>query len=84
MVITFGIVFEFPTIVAFLSAIGIISKEGMRKYRRHAICAVVILAAIITPSGDPFSMAVVAVPLYLLYEFSVFVCKSKKAELIEN
>lgn len=84
MVITFGIVFEFPTIVALLSTIGVISKEGMRKYRRHAICAIVILAAVITPSGDPFSLTVVAIPLYLLYEFSVFVCKSRGVEIIEN
>ena len=76
MVVTFGIVFEFPTIVALLSALGILRKGIMRKYRRHAICAVVILAAVITPSGDPFSLAVVALPLYLLYEFSVFICKS--------
>ena len=84
MVLTFGIVFEFPTIVALLSALGILKKETMRKYRRHAICAVVILAAVITPSGDPFSLAVVALPLYLLYEFSVFICKPGKVETIEN
>lgn len=84
MVITFGIVFEFPVIVAFLSAIGVIKKQTMKKYRRHAICVVVILAAVITPSGDPFSLAVVAVPLYLLYEFSVLICKPAKTESIEN
>lgn len=80
MVFTFGIVFEFPTLVALLSALGILRKETMKKYRRHAICAVVILAAVITPSGDPFSMTVVAIPLYLLYEFSVFVCKTGEAK----
>ena len=80
MVLTFGIVFEFPVLVALFSAIGILKKETMKKYRRHAICAVVILAAVITPSGDPFSLTVVAIPLYLLYEFSVMICKSAKAE----
>ena len=84
MVLTFGIVFEFPTLVALLSALGILTKETMRKYRRHAICAVVILAAVITPSGDPFSLMVVAVPLYLLYEFSVFICKSDAVKNVEN
>ena len=84
MVLTFGIVFEFPTVAALLSSLGILTKETMKKYRRHAICAVVILAAVITPSGDPFSMMVVAVPLFLLYEFSVFICKSGKTEVIEN
>ena len=84
MVLTFGIVFEFPTLVALLSALGILRKETMRKYRRHAICAVVILAAVITPSGDPFSLMVVAIPLYLLYEFSVFICKPGDVKSIEN
>lgn len=84
MVLTFGIVFEFPTIVALLSSLGILKKETMKKYRRHAICAVVILAAVITPSGDPFSMMVVAVPLYILFEFSVFICKSSEHKSIEN
>jgi sec-independent protein translocase protein TatC len=76
MVLTFGIVFEFPTLVVVLSSLGILKKEWMKKYRRHAILAVVVLAAIITPSGDPFSLAVVTLPLYLLYEFSVFICKN--------
>lgn len=84
MVLTFGIVFEFPVIIALLSAIGIIKKQTMKKYRRHAICAVVILAAVITPSGDPFSLVVVAVPLYLLYEFGVMICKSDTSESTEN
>jgi sec-independent protein translocase protein TatC len=84
MVLTFGIVFEFPTLVALLSALGILKREWMKKYRRHAICIVVILAAVITPSGDPFSLAVVALPLYLLYEFSVFICKPEKVKTIEN
>lgn len=84
MVLTFGIVFEFPTLVALLSALGILTKEAMSKYRRHAICAVVVLAAVITPSGDPFSLMIVALPLYLLYEFSVFICKSDAAKNIEN
>lgn len=83
MVLTFGIVFEFPTVAALLSCLGILTKETMLKYRRHAICAVVILAAVITPSGDPFSLAVVAVPLYLLYEFSVFICKSEKIKRLK-
>lgn len=84
MVLTFGIVFEFPTLVALLSSLGILKKETMRKYRRHAICAVVILAAIITPSGDPFSLMVVAIPLYLLFEFSVLICRSSGQKSIEN
>lgn len=75
IIMTFGLVFEFPTIVAILSALGLVTREMMREYRRHAICAVVIVAALITPSGDPFSLLVCTVPLYMLYEFSIFVCR---------
>ena len=74
-VMTFGIVFEFPTVIAILSALGVVTKEGLKEYRRHAICAVVILAALITPSGDPFSLLICTVPLYLLYEFSILICR---------
>lgn len=74
-VITFGIVFEFPTVVMALSSMGIVTKSLLKKFRRHAICAVVVLAAVITPSGDPFSMLVVSVPLYILYEFSILICR---------
>ena len=77
MVLIFGIVFEFPTIVAVLSSLGVISKDTLKSFRRHAVCVVLILAALITPSGDPFSLMVVSIPLYLLYEFSILICKSK-------
>lgn len=74
-VLTFGIVFEFPTVVAALSGLGILTKDSLKGFRRYALLIVVILAAVITPSGDPFSLMVVSVPLYILYEFSIFICK---------
>lgn len=77
MVLIFGIVFEFPTVAVALSSLGVLSKEGLKSFRRHAICAVLVLAAVITPSGDPFSLMVVSIPLYLLYEFSILICKKK-------
>lgn len=82
-IFTFGIVFEFPVIVLLLSALGILTKEVMKKYRRYAIAAIVILAAVITPSGDPFSLMVVAMPLYLLYEFSILICRKERTETVE-
>ncbi|MBQ8421428.1 MAG: twin-arginine translocase subunit TatC [Bacteroidales bacterium] len=82
MVLIFGIVFEFPTVSVVLSSLGIITKETLKTFRRHAICAVLILAAVITPSGDPFSLMIVSVPLYLLYEFSILLCR--KGENVEN
>lgn len=74
LVLMIGIVFEFPTVVLALSAIGLISRSTLRKYRRHAIVGVLCVSAIITPA-DPLSMIVLAVPLYLLYEFSVILCR---------
>lgn len=82
MVLIFGIVFEFPTVVSILSSLGVLSKDILKSFRRYAVCAVLILSALITPSGDPFSMLVVSVPLYLLYEFSVLICK-KEVKIVE-
>ncbi len=75
LILTMGLVFEMPVLASILSRIGIINRNFLRKYRRHAIVAVAILAAVITPSADAFTMLMVAIPLYLLYEFSIFVCK---------
>ena len=83
LVLTFGIVFEFPTVVAVLSSMGMLTKEGLSSYRKHAICVVLVLAAVITPSGDPFSLMVVSVPLYLLYEFSILICR-KRVQSVEG
>lgn len=74
-VLTLGIVFEFPTVVAALSGLGVLTRDSLRGFRRYALLVVVILAAVITPSGDPFSLMVVSVPLYLLYEFSIIICR---------
>lgn len=79
-VLVFGIVFEFPTVIAVMSRLGVISRDTLKRFRRHAICAVVILAAVITPTGDPFSLFVVSVPLYLLYEFSILISGRGNAE----
>ena len=70
-----GLVFELPMIVYFLSKLGVISPEFMRKYRKHAMVANLILAAFITPSPDVTSQMLVAIPLFLLYEFSIYVSK---------
>lgn len=80
LVLTFGIVFEFPTVVAVLSSLRIVTKDSLKAFRKHAICVVLILAAVITPSGDPFSLMVVSVPLYLLYEFSILICRKADRE----
>ena len=71
-----GFVFELPMIVYFLSKIGIITPEFMRKYRKHSMVVNLIIAAFITPSPDVTSQMLVAVPLFLLYEISIFVSKA--------
>lgn len=80
----FGIVFEFPTVIAVLSSMGIVTKEFLKSYRRHALCIIMILAAIITPSGDPFTLLICTFPMYLLYEFSILICRKRAQETIEE
>ncbi len=67
-----GLVFELPIIAFFLTKIGIITPSFMRKYRKHAIVVIFIIAAIITPP-DVFSQTLVAIPLLILYEVSIFI-----------
>ncbi len=77
-----GVVFELPMVSFFLSKLGILTPKFMRKYRRHAIVVILILAAILTPGADPVSQVILAVPLVLLYEISIFISKisSKKSD----
>lgn len=79
-VLMFGLVFEFPSVIAVLSRLGIVTREMLRKGWRYAVIVVVILAAAITPSGDPISLTIVSVPLFLLYAFSITLCKKKAPE----
>ena len=74
MVFLVGMIFEFPTVILVLSSLGLVGKDTLRKYRKHAFVVILLLAAFITPS-DPVSMFVLAVPLYGLYEFSILVCR---------
>ncbi len=78
LVLCMGLAFELPLVTWLLSLLGIVTKGLLRKYRRHAIVVIVILAAIITPTGDPFTLTVVAVPLYLLYELGILMVKENK------
>ena len=73
MTLSCGFVFELPMVIYFLSKIGIMSPAFMRKYRKHAMVVNLILAAVITPSPDVTSQMLVAIPLFLLYEISIFV-----------
>lgn len=76
-----GVVFELPMVSFFLSKIGILKPEFMRKYRKHAIVIILIIAAILTPSPDITSQLLLGIPLVILYEISILICKfsQKKA-----
>jgi sec-independent protein translocase protein TatC len=73
MVFVSGIVFEMPILVYFLTRMTLLTPQFMRKYRKHAVIIILIVAAVITPSPDVTSQMIVAVPMYLLYELSIFV-----------
>lgn len=76
-----GLVFELPMISFFLSKLGILKPNLMRKYRRHSIVIIMILAAFLTPGADPVSQLVLAVPLVVLYEISIFISKISQKKL---
>ncbi len=82
-----GVLFQMPLLVMIMAKIGIVTGSFLRKYRRHAFVIIIIAAAIITPSTDPFSLAVVTIPLYLLFEASIILAsrinKRQEKELKE-
>jgi sec-independent protein translocase protein TatC len=67
-----GLIFELPIVVYFLSKVGLITPEVMKKYRRHAIVAILLLAALITPP-DVVTQFLIGIPLFFLYEISIIV-----------
>lgn len=78
LVFVMGVVFELPFVAWILSRMGLITSKLLRSVRKHAVVVLLVLAAVITPTGDPFTLMTVFVPLYLLYELSVLLTKSKK------
>ncbi|MBR4381890.1 MAG: twin-arginine translocase subunit TatC [Bacteroidaceae bacterium] len=80
LTLAMGIAFELPLVTWLLSLFGLLTRSTLREYRRHAIVVIVIASAIITPTGDPFTLTAVALPLYALYELSIFMIKEQKDE----
>ena len=80
MVFLIGLLFEFPCVILILSSLGIVHRRNLKHWRKYAIVIVLILAALITPS-DPFSMFVLAIPLYGLFELSILLCKKEEPAL---
>ena len=78
MSLVMGVVFELPVVCGLLGHMGLIDNRMMSEYRRHAIVAILIVAAIITPTTDMFTLFVVALPIYLLYELSIQIVRITK------
>lgn len=75
--LSMGIVFEIPVICNILGRFGLLRAQLMRKYRRHVIVGLLILAAIITPTADAFTLLLVAFPMWLLFEVSIWVVRER-------
>ncbi len=73
LMVVFGITFEFPAVLVSLEVAGILSAKTLSSWRRWAIILIVVVAGVITPSSDPFSMIALAVPLYIFYEVSIVI-----------
>lgn len=78
MVFIMGLVFELPLLAWLLSKFGLINRSFLRRYRRHAVAVLLVLAAAITPTGDPFTLSIVFLPLYALYELSIRVVREEQ------
>lgn len=68
-----GILFQLPVVIFFLTKIGIVTPAFLRQYRKHAVVIILVVGAIVTPSADPLSQALISLPLYLLYEISIII-----------
>ena len=75
MSLVMGLVFELPIVCALMGHMGLINGQLMSTYRRHALVAILIVAAVITPTTDAFTLFVVALPIYLLYELSILIVR---------
>ena len=87
LVLGVGASFEFPLIIVLLVWLGVMTTDFLRKYRRHAIVVIFIIAAIVTPTPDPITQTMFAVPLYLLYEIAIIASsrvekRKKKLQLL--
>lgn len=73
MIIAFGVAFEFPVLLVCLELAGVVTSATLRKWRRPALVIIVAVAAVITPSQDPYSLFAMVVPMYLFYEGSILI-----------
>ena len=74
LILAFGLIFEMPVVLVFLSLLGVVTPEGLAKYRRHAVVVMAVISAFLTPA-DPYTMLAMMVPMLLLYEASIGMSK---------
>jgi sec-independent protein translocase protein TatC len=70
-----GLLFQMPVLVYFLSRAGLLKRAFLKNYRKHAIVIILIISAIITPTADPITMLIMGLPLILLYQASIYICR---------
>jgi sec-independent protein translocase protein TatC len=78
LTLAFGLSFEFPLVLIFMAWIGIVSSAKLRQWRRFAILFIVIFAAVITPSQDPFTLLAMSIPMILFYEATIWITRLMK------
>lgn len=76
--LAFGLSFEFPIVLMFLNAAGVVSTMQLRSWRRGAVLVIFVFAAVITPSGDPYTLIAMAGPMVLFYEAAIIVGRLSK------
>ena len=80
LIFMMGIIFELPLVAMLMSKLGFLDRKFFSEYRRHAIVALMFVAAVITPSSDPFTLMAVFIPIYILWELSAFLVKPAPPE----
>jgi len=73
MVAAFGITFEFPVLLVFLQLVGVLTPQTLARQWRYAVVVIFVIAAVVTPSGDPYSMMAMALPMTLFYIISILI-----------
>lgn len=76
-----GVVFELPLLAWLFGKMGFLTRRFFKKYRRHAVVVLLIIAAIVTPTGDPFTLAVVFLPVYCLWELSAYLVPNPETSI---
>jgi len=74
LALIFGLAFQIPLVIIFAERLGLVKLETLKKYRKYVLLGVFVVAAVVTPSADMITQTALAIPLYLLYEGSIFYC----------